>query len=441
MNEMAEELASNMLNEDPEINFRIKNGIEGNRMGFAAVELRDADGANIENAEIAFRQLNHEYRFGCNAFMFEQFAEQEKNELYEERFKDLFNLAVIPFYWKDLEPVDGELRFERGCRKIDRRPPTDALVEFCMENCITPKGHLLWWHEMVPDWTPRDMREYESRQEQRIQELAERYGDSINIWDVTNEALCWNPQLGKFHKMPENHVEKAFEMAGKYFPESTELLYNAHPSAAWRNNHGDYTPLYMLARHLLASGLPIKGLGLQYHIMSSCREMRSWDWKDQYFHQGSVMANLDQYAKLNIPLNISEITITGDRELGDGDRFQELFAEKLYRIWFSHAATNGIIWWNLVDGTAHINKRVDQNKFRGGMLNNDLSPKPVWKTLKRLIREEWNSSGILRYDSGRINKLHAFYGDYELEIRTNSGTHIRNIHLGKYCDNTFVIKL
>jgi len=440
MNELAKEITKNLLCEDAETEFRIQNGTESNRKGFGRIHLFDAQGNPVERAEIQFRHLRHEYRFGCNAFMLDQFEEQEKNAQYKELFADNFNLAVLPFYWSDLEPEEGNPRFAAGSIPIYRRPPPDTLLDFCEKHRITPKGHLLSYHEFVPAWVPSEREKLEIRIEQRIREIAERYSGRINIWDVANEALQWNPDFAAL--MPSNHVEKAFRSAGKYFPESTELLYNDGPWVSWDSYRGDYTPLYMLARHLLNSGLPLRGLGLQYHMFAKTSAMV--EWAHHFINQRLILANLDQYGKLGIPINISEITVVGNRDLGDGDKFQELVAEKLYRLWFSHPSTNGIIWWNLVDGTAAyapFGSEEGENQYRGGLVDFDLAPKPALRALRRLIKEEWTSSGSVSYEKGSTNQFHGFYGEYEMIIKSASGTTTKTVLLVKESKNIFKLTL
>lgn len=440
MNELAKEITKNLLCKDDETEFRIQHGIENNRKGFGRIHLSDAQGNPIERAEIQFRHLRHEYRFGCNAFMLDQFEEQEKNAKYEELFAGTFNLAVLPFYWSDLEPEEGNPRFAAGSAPIYRRPPPDTVLDFCDRNRITAKGHLLCYHDFAPSWVPTEREKLEIRIEQRIREIAQRYAGRINIWDVANEALQWNPDYAAL--MPSNYVEKAFRAAGKYFPESTELLYNDGPWVSWDSYRGDYTPLYMLARHLLNSGLPLRGLGLQYHMFAKVTAMV--DWAHQFINQRLILANLDQYGKLGIPVNISEITVVGNRDLGDGDKFQELVAEKLYRLWFSHPSTNGIIWWNLVDGTAAyapFGTEEGENQYRGGLVDFDLVPKPALRALRRLIKEEWTSSGTISYENGSTNQFQGFYGDYELIIKSPSGTATKTIQLAKESKNIFKLTL
>ena len=439
MNELAKEIVKNLLNEDSEINFKIKNGIENNRKGFGTIKLSYTDGSPVQTAEIKLTQTTHEYRFGCNAFMIGQFPGREQNDQYEEKFREIFNLAVLPFYWNDLEPADGELRFDKNSTPIYRRPPPDLVLEFCEKYGITPKGHLLSWHTFLPKWLCREKSKHAERLERRIREIAERYAGRIKIWDVANEALLWDTEY--FEQMPERHVETAFKMAQKYFPESTELLYNEHPSVSWKNYHGDYTPLYMLAKSLLNDGLPLKGIGLQYHMLEEIKLMP--DWAFHFINQRYIYACMDQYAKLGIPFNVSEITITAHHGLGNGNEFQKLVAEKLYRLWFSHSASNGIIWWNLVDGTAYVPKESDagENQYRGGLLNHDFSEKPAYSALYNLIKKEWNTHVNMTYIEGTENRFHGFYGDYEAVIKTSEGRFTQKIKLSKNNPNKFNLEI
>ena len=111
MNEFAKKILAPLTRPDAETDFRIKTGTEMYRKGFCRLELVDAEGKPVRAADIRVRQTGHAFLFGCNAFMLGQFPEAEQNARYEEVFRSIFNEAVIPFYWSDLEPEDGKLRF------------------------------------------------------------------------------------------------------------------------------------------------------------------------------------------------------------------------------------------------------------------------------------------------------------------------------------------
>ena len=370
--------------------------------------------------------------------MLNQFPEEEQNRHYEEVFANLFNEAVVPFYWSDLEVEDGHPRFASGSTPVYRRPPPDEVVAFCKRHGITPKGHPLCWHGFVPEWAPKTRSEMMKRLDRRIREIAERYGDDIQIWDTVNEAQSRNPVRRGFNNpaFPDNHVEEVFRIAERHLPLST-LLYN--DDNKWWQYNGDYTPVYLLVKTLQEHGCRVGGLGLQYHMFDSLLNQA-----EQFMNPRHIYKCLDQYGKLNIPVNFSEVSIISRRDLGDGDAFQEFVTEKLYRLWFSHPATNSIVWWNLVDGTAAyapLGSEDGENSLRAGLVNYDFSPKPAYRVLERLIKKEWHTETALDYNEKAENVFHGFYGKYDAEIRTDAGTFSRTIFLSKDSDNMFRIIL
>ena len=115
---------------------RTAAGIENARKGFATVRVVDADGKPVPGAKISVRQKTHDFGYGANIFMLDEFECEEKNRIYREKFAELFNLATVPFYWSDLEPEEGKPRFAKDSPKIYRRPAPDLCVEYCKEKGI-----------------------------------------------------------------------------------------------------------------------------------------------------------------------------------------------------------------------------------------------------------------------------------------------------------------
>lgn len=63
MNEIIKGLSKNLLEENPEIEARIKHGIELHRKGTAKFTLLGKDGTEIRNAEIELKQTKHQFEF------------------------------------------------------------------------------------------------------------------------------------------------------------------------------------------------------------------------------------------------------------------------------------------------------------------------------------------------------------------------------------------
>jgi len=443
-NEFTKAVTRSLLMENPEVEARIEHGTELHRKGQARLILKHRDGSPVSKASVRFRQTGHEFKFGCNGFMYQQFDTTRKNDEYMRKFSDVFNLVVVPFYWDGLEPEPGKPRFAKDSPKFFRRPAIDELLEWAESENLAPKGHPLIWQCNIPAWFKADSK-LKLNWERRVRQIAERYGERILNWDAVNEGLSlW---MNDIRELPYHQVEFGFDLARKYLPEAAVINYNDFN--CWEGYNKEYTPLFMLVRHLIRSGRKVDGLGLQFHLMCAAfPDMLKWS--ECKLNARNQYRMLDLYAKLGIPLNISEITLTAHEMIGpDRFDFQAKMAERLYRIWFSHPAVNGIIYWNLVDNTAQRPADPDEpvyneNKAFGGLLNNDpeLTEKPVYSVLKHLIRTEWNSNGSLEYDpeSGR-EYFRGFYGDYHLEIRTDSGCFPMDILLSSSMKNEFEITL
>ena len=118
----------------------------------------------------------------------------------------------------------------------------------------------------------------------------------------------------------------------------------------------------------------------------------------------------------------------------------------LYRIWFSHPATEAIVWWNMVDDTAYVqadnfNGQQGENYYKGGLLRRDFTEKPAWKALDHLINHEWRTAGTLDYNAAKINTFRGFYGSYDIEIRTDAGTFHTTLDCRKEVPHQFTIDL
>ncbi|WFB36997.1 endo-1,4-beta-xylanase [Kiritimatiellota bacterium B12222] len=413
-------VTENLFRPDAEIEHRIQSDTERHRKGFARVVVQDVDGKPVENARIEIKQRSHAFKFGCNLFLLDQFEDSAHNLAYEEAFAKVFNQAIIPFYWSDLEPTQGNVRFAKDSEPIYRRPPPDRCLEFCQDRGIAPKGHPLLWQCFWPEWLSKDPAELRRAIEKRFQEISERYGDVIPTFDVCNEALS----IGNDHPLHElgNHVEYAFELAEKYLPSSTTLVYNETTAGSFLGYRGAYTPMYMLCK-ALAETRSLGAVGLQFHLFDTQVDQVE-DYRKELLNPVNIFRFLDLYANLGRPLKISEVTIPGYSLVDEGEQFQADVMEKLYRMWFSHPAMNEIDYWNLVDGTAAFAPRntfEGENFFKGGLVDYDITPKASYKVLDQLINEEWRTQVTLELSGGKTSQFHGYYGGYDAVIHHAGG--------------------
>ena len=392
---------------------RNAEGIEKYRKGDFTLKINGNGGKKV-----AIKQTKHKFLFGCTAFMLNSFEKEEKESIFKEKFTKLFNQAVVPFYWSDLEPQEGKPRFRKDSENIYRRPAPDIVLEFCKEYGIEPKGHCLTWNAFVPEWLKKYSPEERKRiLERRFKEIADEYADKIPSFDVVNESAS-NYRRGK-KSLFARYDEYGLELGGKYFPNNKKIL-NETNEAIWRDyrTEGKYMAFNMQLKDFVEKGLPIDEIGLQYHIFTTTEEMENWTVKATYLDAEAMMEILDIFNAYGFPMHISEITIPGSGQKIENEEVQAYLVEALYKTWFATENMKSIVWWNLADGYAAyapLGSNEGENRCGGGLIRFDMSEKPAYKVLDRLINQEWRTIFEKTVEGNEIS-FRGFYGEYEISV-------------------------
>ena len=400
----AEEMAMEGERREQEVLKGTQADIEKNRKGDAVVRVVGPDGKPVPNAEVAVDQTQHDFLFGCNIYMFDRYKKAEENEAYKARFADLFNAATTGFYWRGYEPERGEPHYAA----------TDQVVAWCAERGIRLKGHPLLWEESygIPAWSKGQPAP--DVQKQRVQDIVKRYSGKIEFWEVVNEpAHLRGLKIDDPYRWAREADPKAILIVNDYY-----VLADGFP------------PFFKLLQDALRDGVPFDGIGIQAH---EPRTMR--------FPLDQVQRILTHYGTLGKPLYISEYTptsggdpITGSHRTGKWDEAAQAdYAEKFYRVCFAHPAMAGITWWDLSDQGSWLRG--------GGMLRADLSPKPVYLALRRLIREEWHTRAEGRSDADGRFAFRGFHGTYRVTAREQGRAAAASLHLARGGPNELVLKL
>lgn len=395
---------------------RNKEGIEKYRKGNFCIKF------SKDVKKVTIHQKKHKFLFGCTAFMLNSFEKAEKEEKFKEVFKNLFNQAIVPFYWSDLEPEEGKLRFGKDSENIYRRPAPDIVIDFCKENGIEPKGHCLTWCNFVPQWLNKYNAEERKRLlEKRFKEIAERYGDEIPSFDIVNESAS-NYRVGK-ETLFEDWDEYGLELGGKYFKNNIKIL-NETNEAIWRDyaTEGKYMAFNMQLQDFVKKGLPIDEIGLQYHIFE---QPECFENNDKFLNADYMIEILDIFDAYDFPMHISEITIPSySGKVPENEKIQAEIIELLYTTWFATKNMKSIVWWNLVDGYAAyapLGSEEGENMYCAGLVHFDMTKKPAYEALDRLINHEWKTN-IEDTVSNREYSFRGFFGEYEVEAETENGT-------------------
>lgn len=433
------DVALKYFNEQKELtDLRVKSGIELNRKGDAHIAFSGND--LPEEMTVEVEQTNHEFRFGANIFMLDEFESEEKNKIYREKFAELFNLATVPFYWIDLEPEEGKPRFAKDSPRIYRRPAPDLCVEYCKEKGIEPKCHCLNYDSFLPDWLVNStVAEHKAKLEKRFREIAERYAKDIPSFEVTNETIQ-NWCRSKFF-YEDDFLEWSYRMADRYFP-NNRLIINDY-NIWWPNSYNNRNAYYMQIERLLRNGIShIDSIGMQFHSFFPME--READSAKERYNPDSLFRIMDLYSRFGLAEQITEMTIPAYGDDADNEEVQAELLKNVYSIFFSHPAMEAVIYWNLVDGYAAFAPQGDmtagENKYYGGLMHFDMTEKPSFKALKKLIHEDWHTKTVVAVKDGKAD-FRGFYGDYKLTVHAGDRTIPVEYRLSKHAKNDVTIKL
>ena len=409
-----EKVLANFIEHKEKVDKRNQEGIEKYRKGDFTIKFE-----SLGKKKVIVKQKTHKFLFGTTAFMLGCFEDDKKEPIYKEKFAKLFNQAVVPFYWKDLEPEENKVRFKKDSEYIYRRPAPDTVLEFCKEYGIEPKGHCLVWNSHVPSWLQKySVQEKKEILERRVKQIADEYADKIPSFDIVNESASF--YLAGQVELFDDYDKFGLKLGEKYFKNNIKII-NDTNNAIWERYfcHGKYMPFNMQLKELLQEGYTFDEIGMQFHMFIRAENMTDYKPQKDFLSINYHLDVLDIYSQYNLPMHISEVTVPsyfGSNETNEN--IQAEIVETLYKTWFATKNMKSIVWWNLVDGYAAyapLGSSEGENYFGGGLLRFDMTEKPSYKVLDRLINHEWKTSFESEVDND-ILTFRGFYGEYEVTV-------------------------
>lgn len=400
----------------------VQDSINKYRKGTKTVTIKDKAGNPLAGVKVRVTLKNHEFKHGANIFMLDQFETAKENEEYRNLFSEYFNLATVPFYWKELEPEQGKPRYDKDSVNIYRRPSPDLCLEYCRKKGIETKIHCLFYDKFVPDWLPKnDFEKMRNLYEKRFAEIAERYGNGVMYEiEVINELLSMHSWVeNSILSKRKDSLEWSFKLAEKYFPNDV-LVINDGNYLAEIGRKTYWHPYYTLIDAALAKGTRIDKIGVQNHIYAGMNENLTLKKFVDDYNPIAILKGLEVLSEFGKPLEITEISIPTFGEGSIADDMQAEVLKYLYTLWFSCPNLESAVYWNTVDFTAYSSPDWDENKLKAGLFNRDLTPKKSAKMLKKLFEEEWHTEIELETDeSGKIS-FDGFHGDYKICVLSHN---------------------
>ncbi len=397
------------------------NALE-HRQAEASLVFQSASGEPLPGIQVQVEQTSQKFLFGNLVFDLIWNDLPYRPDLFKQRFLELFNFAIFPFYWSTYEKTPGRVEWQRMM----------PALEWCLANGVTPKGHPLVWPYSagVPKWlyaVPENA--VDALIQARVTAIVQGFASSINIWDVTNEAVNhvgWQEAVRRDF-LPNYHetaLWRGIPVAGGFkreipIPEAADWVersldwaYAANPTSALIVN--DYNQeidphirqrFFDLIVELQRRGAPISGIGLQVHPVNH------WIWPQELWD------TLEMYRALDLPVHITELHQPSSGEEIEGgwrqgswtQEAQAEFVSDLYRLCFGHPSVVSINYWGLSDRNIWISG--------AGLVDEEFRPKPVFNALKDLIKGEWlTPSQSLKTGAGGGIAFRGYHGEYQITV-------------------------
>ncbi len=396
--------------------------IEKHRKGNAVLKLAGPDGRPLAGGvPVSIEQTRHKFLFGCNIFKLNRCATPQDSAAYAERFAALLNFATLPFYWWNYEREPG--------RPDDER--TDEIVRWCKAHNVTTKGHPLAWNYVDPRWLRKEPDTAMELQFKRIDRCVRRFKGDIDIWDVVNEATHYDrDQLKKAAPILTEGIRKMG--VGAYVREAFRTAREANPNATLLINDYRTDPPYaekVISELVTDSGQPLYDvIGIQSHMHGGYwGPQRTWEV-------------CERFAKFAKPLHFTETTVvSGPKKqqwltTPEGEQSQTQQVTEFYRILFSHPAVEAITWWDFTDQNAW-------QRAPAGLVRADMTPKPVYDELHRLIKETWWTKAEVTAGAEGQAQFRGFLGDYQISAQVADKELTGAFSLDKAATQTLEVQL
>jgi len=252
----------------------------------------------------------------------------------------------------------------------------DLIVDFAREHDMYLRGHTLVWHNQLPDWlhpwqyTDRELRRLLS---EHVRAVAGRYAGTIDTWDVVNEAVADD---GGFRETPwlrafgEEYLDKAFEWAGEVAPDA-DLYYNDYGADAI---NGKSDEIYDLVSGMVDRGVPIDGVGLQYHALHD------------HVDPDSVAENVRRFKDLGLDVEITEMDVayTAGEEPDDHLAAQAEYYREVVETCLE-AGCDTFVVWGIADHHSwlpHFDETLTEDPL---LLDDGYDRKPAYDALVDLL--------------------------------------------------------
>jgi endo-1,4-beta-xylanase len=259
--------------------------------------------------------------------------------------------------WELVEPDRGKFDFGKA----------DRAMQFARRTHKRVRGHTLVWEYQLPawledqDWSPGDLREV---MREHITGVMSRYRGEIDEWDVVNEPLTSEGGLKRslwLQTLGPGYIAYAFEVAHRVDPGAKLFVNELNAELPGPKSHS----LLALARHLKRSGVPIDGVGFEFHVTGEHAPSRA-----------RIRELAHATANMGLSFAITEMDVRDTNE-----RQQARVYGDAAQVCANEPNCTGLTVWGVTDRFSWLGEDADPLPF-----DDDGNPKPALRALVEPLR-------------------------------------------------------
>ncbi|WP_226023893.1 endo-1,4-beta-xylanase [Halomicrobium salinisoli] len=391
--------------------------IRETQTGPLTVEVVDENGDPVSDADVEVEMTEHDFGWGNMVNVNNLLNRFSEGSDYHQHLRELFNTAVL----------------ENGHKWAIWQGDTqsaDAAVDWLDENGFRIRGHTCVYgvEYAIPSDVQTaadngDGQTVRNRTMQQIEEIITHYGDTIQEWDVVNEAVHrGHLQEGVY----PGEINADEPMSSQRSPWTTQLLADWYAQAeSVVDDNGldvdigtndfntltwDQDPYYEQVQFLADQGVDVDFMGHQAHIGPTDVNGQQWDY-------GIINQLFEQYADLPATQRITEYDMAGDSWSGHQQRADVMRA--FLKTAYGHPDVDEFVIWGMWDETHW--------QGEAPFFEEDWSEKPALDVWRNLVLDEWWTEESGTTDGSGTYSVDAFLGEHEVTVSADQDSVTRTV--------------
>ncbi|KQR11966.1 endo-1,4-beta-xylanase [Cellulomonas sp. Leaf334] len=252
-------------------------------------------------------------------------------------------------------------------------PEADAIMQYAQDNGIDVYGHTLAWHSQTPAWffqdeagvalttSEADQQVLKDRLRTHIFDVAEYLSDTygafgsdtnpLTAFDVVNEVVSDSGEFADglrrsewYRILGEEFIDLAFQYADESFNDEFAAAGADRPITLFINDYnteqgGKQVRLHALVERLLERGVPVDGVGHQFHVSLA-------------MPVSALETAITAFNDLPVVQAVTELDVTTGTPVTDGKLVEQgYYYRDAFRVFRAHAESLfSVTVWGLTDG-------------------------------------------------------------------------------------------